>query len=126
MAITSQPMQPMPLHKARLRRERAGSYFQLGAAGLLAGAVTVVCILSILYLAQTGRVATRGYQLQALEAQEKVLLRAAQQDQYRIAMANRLDVIQDRAAKLNMHPATAVQTRYITIQVNNGPQLAQR
>ncbi|MBA3946285.1 MAG: hypothetical protein H0X37_17185 [Herpetosiphonaceae bacterium] len=126
MAITSQPMQPMPLHTARLRRDRAGSYFQLGSAGLLAGAVVVVCILSILYLAQTGRVATRGYKLQALQAEEKVLLRVAEQDQYRIAMANRLDVIQSHAVTLNMHPATVAQTRYVTIQLDNGPLLAQR
>ena len=125
MAITSQPMQPMPLQTARQRRGRAGSYFQLGSAGLLAGAVAAVCIFSILYLAQTGRVATRGYRLQALQADEKVLLRAAEQDQYRIAMANRLDVIQERAAKLNMHLATAGQTRYVTIsQLDNGPLLS--
>lgn len=126
MAITSQSMQPMPLRTARQRRNRAGSYLQLGSAGLLAGAVAAVCILSILYLAQTGRVATRGYRLQALQADEKVLLRAAEQDQYRIAMANRLDVIQERAAKLNMHLATPGQTRYVTISQDTGPIVAQR
>ncbi len=123
MAITSQPM---PLQTARRRRARVGRYFELGNAGLLAGAVVAVCILSILYLAQTGRVATRGHYLQQLQGEEKALLREAEQSEYRIAAAQRLTVVQERATKLGLRPATVGQTRYLQIEVNHGPIVAQR
>lgn len=123
MAISSQPM---PLQTARQRRGPAGSYFRLGAAGLVAVAVMAVCLLSIVYLAQTGRVATRGYRLQALQAEQKDLLREAEQYQYRVAEANRLDVVQERATKLGLRVATPPQTRYVNIELDSRPQLAQR
>ena len=82
MAVVSQPM---PLQDARERRGGAGRYMRLGYAGLLAGAVVAVCMLSILYLAQTGRVSTSGYRLQQLQGEEKALLRDAEQYEYRIA-----------------------------------------
>lgn len=123
MAVTSQPM---PLREARQRRNREGYYFQIGTAGLLAGAVVLVCVLSILYLAQTGRVATQGYRLQMLQAEEKVLLREAEQYEFRIAAAQRLQVIQQRALELGYRPATVTQTRYVEIELHSGPLLARR
>ncbi len=123
MAVT---VQAMPLQHARERRAQYPSYFKLGYAGLLAGAVVAVCLLSILYLAQTGRVATRGYMLQELQDQHAVLLREAEQYQYRIAAANRLDSIAERATRLGLHPAAPSQLRYATIELHAGPVVAQR
>lgn len=119
-------MQPAPLSTIRQRRKSWGSYFRLGHAGLLAGAVAAVCVLSILYLAQTGHVATRGYQLQKLQAEEKTLLRQADTYQYRIAKMQVLDVIQERAQMLGMRPATPAQIRYAEIPLETSPFLAQR
>ncbi len=108
----------LPLHSARIRRaEFPAGYFKLGDAGLIAGAIAVVCILSILYLAQTGRVATAGYRLQELEQQHTELLREAEQYEYRIAQASRLDAIAARAQALGLRPATSEQQRYTTIEV---------
>lgn len=114
MALLSHPM---PLQTARQRRPYVGRYFRLGYAGLLAGTVVVVCVLSILYLAQTGRVATRGYQLQLLEAEHKKLIREAEQYQFRIASGQKLTVIQERAEKLGLRPATPAQVRYIDVEL---------
>ena len=123
MAVT---VQSLPLQNVRARRAQYPSYVQLGSAGLIAGGVIAVCLLSILYLAQTGRVATRGYLLQELQEQHTILKREAEQYEYRIAAANRLDVIEARALEIGMRPATKAQLRYATIQLPAGPTVAGR
>ncbi len=108
----------LPLHTARIRRAQFPSgYFKLSEAGLVAGAIAVVCILSILFLAQTGRVATAGYRLQELEQQHTELLREAERFEYRIARASHLDSIAKRAQALGLRPAVSEQLRYTTIEV---------
>ncbi len=119
-------VQALPLQHARERRAQYPSYFQLGYAGLLAGAAIAVCLLSILYLAQTGRVATRGYLLQELQDEHVTLLREAEQYEYRIAAANRLDSIEERAVRIGLRRAVPVQLRYATIEMPAGPVVAQQ
>src|SRR5689334_6718544 len=123
MAVT---VQSLPLQHARERRAQYPSYFKLGSAGLLAGAVIAVCLLSILYLAQTGRVATRGYLLQELQEEHSMLMRDAEQYEYRIALANRLDTIEQRATAIGMHRAAPNQLRFASIEMPAGPVVAQR
>jgi hypothetical protein len=122
MAVT---VQSLPLRHARERRAQFPSYFKLGYSGLLAGGVIAVCLLSILYLAQTGRVATRGFMLQELRKDHIELARQAEQFEYRIAVANRLDVIEKRAIEIGLRPAAPNQLRYATIEISTGA-LAQR
>ena len=119
-------VQSLPLRHARERRAEIPSYFRLGDVGLLAGAIVAVCILSILYLAQTGRVATRGYRLQELQDRHAMLLRDAEQMEYRIAAANRLDSIEERATRIGLRPAASTQLRYATVELAGGPVVAQR
>ena len=115
----------LPLQNARIRRAQLPiGYFKLGQSGLIAGAIAIVCILSILYLAQTGRVATAGYRLQELERERTQLLREAEQYQFRIAQASRLNAIADRAQKLGLRPATYEQQRYTTIELPAVPVVA--
>lgn len=115
----------LPLQTARVRRAQLPTgYFKLGEAGMITGAVAIVCILSILFLAQTGRVATAGYQLQELEQQHTTLLREAEQYEFRIAQASRLDSIAARAQTLGMRPATSEQLRYATIELPAVPVVA--
>ena len=123
MAISAQVL---PLQHARQRRTHYPSYFRLGYAGLLAGAAIAVCILSILYLAQTGRVATRGYMLQAHKEENAKLLREAEHHEFRIAAADELGSIEARALKIGLRPATKAQLRYAMIELPAGPVVAQR
>jgi len=116
----------LPLQHARERRVQHPKYFRLGAPGLIAGSVITVCLLSLLYLAQTGRVATRGYVLQELQADRVGLLREAEQFEYRIAAANRLDSVEARATALGLRRAAPAQLRYATIELPPGPVVAQR
>lgn len=115
----------LPLYTARLRRAQIPrAYFKLGDSGLIAGAVAIVCILSILFLAQTGRVATAGYELQELQREHNLLVQEAEQYEYRIARASRLDVIGERAQALGMRRATNEQQRYLTIELPAVPVVA--
>ena len=115
----------LPLHTARIRRATFPSaYFKLSEATLIAGALAVVCILSILFLAQTGRVATAGYRLQELQGQHTQLLREAEQYEYRIAQASRLDRVAARSEAIGMRPATSDQLRYATIELPSVPVVA--
>jgi len=112
----------LPLQHARQRRAQLPhAYFKLGNPGLLAGGIAIVCLLSILFLAQTGHVATAGYELQELKRQQTELLHEAEQYEFRIAQASQLDSIADRAARLGLRPATADQLRYTTIEVPQTP-----
>ena len=127
MAMTGHALdEAQPLQHARERRVQHPKYFKLGGAGLIAGTVIAVCLLSLLYLAQTGRVATRGYVLQELQADRVGLLREAEQFEYRIAVANRLDLIEARATAIGLRRATPAQLRYATIELPAGPVVAQR
>lgn len=87
------------------------------ALKLVVGAVVIVCILSMLFLAQTGRVASAGFQLQALEREQVALMVEAEQHKYRIARASRLDVVAERATRLGLRPATGEQLQYATIEL---------
>jgi hypothetical protein len=123
MAVT---VHALPRQEPREHRTAYPSYLRLGYPGLIVGAVMAVCLLSLLFLAQTGRVATRGYMLQELKDQHAVLVHEAQQHEYRIAEANRLDVIEARAMALGMRRATPQQLRFATIEMTGGPVVAQR
>jgi len=116
---------PLPLQNARVRRAQLpSSYFNLGEPGLIAGAVAIVCLLSILFLAQTGSVATAGYELQELESEHQRLLIEAEQFEFRIAQASRLDIVSERAEKLGLRVATSDQLRYATIELPAVPVVA--
>ena len=123
MAVNAQAN---PLQHARDRRVQYPKYFRLGYAGLLLGALVAVCILSLLYLAQTGRVATRGYRLQELQDRHAMLLRDAEQHEFRIAAANHLDSIEERATRIGLRPAASTQLGYVTVELAGGPVVAQR
>jgi hypothetical protein len=123
MAVSAQAL---PLQHARERRTEYPKYIKLSYAGLLAGTAIAVCLLSLLFLAQTGRVASRGYQLQDLQDEHVVLLREAEQFEYRIAAANRLDAIEARATALGLRRADPGQLRYTTIELPSLPVVAER
>jgi hypothetical protein len=115
----------LPLQLARIRRAQFPTgYFKLSEVGLITGAVAIVCLLSILFLAQTGRVATAGYNLQELQQEHTLLLREAEQYEFRIAQASRLDAIAARAQAIGMRPAKNEQLRYATIEMPAGPIVA--
>ncbi len=114
------PLYGMPLRRATV----ASSSVRVNEMKLIVSLIVVICILSVVYLAQTGRVATAGLRLQELEREHAVLMREAEQQQYRIATASRLDRIAERASALGLRPAASEQLRYATIEVPEVPVVA--
>lgn len=115
----------LPLQSARLRRMHIpNAYFKLSESWLLAGVFVIVCILSIMFLAQTGRVATEGYRLQELQREYLQAQNETEQYEFRIAQASRLELIADKAQKLGLRQATNEQTRYATIEMPQIPVVA--
>jgi hypothetical protein len=125
MSVKQSTQQLRPLHMMRLRRASAPrSYLRLDEPALILGTIIMICIVSVLFLAQTGRVTTAGLRLQELEREHVHLLHEVQQYQYRIAKASRLDGIAERAQVLGLRPAKAKQLRYTTIEQPEVPMVA--
>ncbi len=125
MSIKQSTYHTLAMSPARLRLVRVPRRpFRLGETSLMLVAVVMICVISILFLAQTGRVVTSGYQLQELEREHAQLLREAEQYQYRIAKANQLDQVAERAHELGLREAKGEQLRYATIELRAVPVVA--
>ena len=85
---------------------------------MLVTLAVVAALMSILYLAQTGRVATKGYQLEQLELQREELVRTNQQLLFEIEQSQSLANVRQRALALGFQPMQPTQARYITIEVD--------
>jgi hypothetical protein len=105
-----------PLQQARARRRELSSYLKLDGSRYLLGVVVLLCLMSMIALAQTGVVATRGYAIVELEAQRTELLRERSQLQLHYAEAQSLEHIRARAEQLGLRPMSKEQVRYITIE----------
>ena len=87
----------------------------------------MAALLALATLAQTGRVATRGYELTKLSQEQTALIRHADQVRLQIAQARSLDRVQQRATEaLGMHVAPSAQLHYLTVEVDQLPIIAQR
>lgn len=117
-------VQNIQMQRRRERVTPAPAPVRLRELWLLAGAVVIVCLLSVVFLAQTGRVALAGQQLQALERERIQLVQEAEQYEYRIARASRLDVVSERAARLGLRPVSNDQLRYATVEMPAQPVVA--
>ncbi|HEY1011902.1 MAG TPA: hypothetical protein VGE07_04300 [Herpetosiphonaceae bacterium] len=113
MAVISRPV---PTRDARAAARVAASPAER-AAGLLGILSVVAALMSILYLAQTGRVATQGYRLEQLEVRRSELVRRNQQLRFEIEIAQSLDTVRTRADGLGLKPVRPAQERVVTIEV---------
>lgn len=113
MAVISRPV---PTRDSRAAARAAASPAER-AAGLLGILSVVAALMSILYLAQTGRVATQGYRLEQLEVRRAELVRQNQQLRFEIEIAQSLDMVRARADGLGLKPVRPAQERVVTIEV---------
>ncbi len=100
--------------------------FRLGYPGLIAGAV--VADLPAEYPVPRANRSCRNARLSLCRSFKSSTLRSiheSQQLEYRIAEANRLDVIEARATAMGMRPAATTQLRFATIEMPAGPVVAQ-
>ncbi|MBC8160946.1 MAG: cell division protein FtsL [Roseiflexaceae bacterium] len=105
----------MPLQQARVTRLQLPRYLQLDGGRYLIAAALILASLSLLSLGQTGRLATRGYELGQLESYKIELQRQQSRLQLELAEAQSLTRIQARAEELGLRPITPDQVRYVTI-----------
>jgi cell division protein FtsL len=109
-----------PLEQARTRREHLPYYLDLHPAVRFLLAVALVCVISLLYLMQTSRVASENYRLQAAESRHTELMRENQRIQLAIADLRSLTRIEDIARrKLGMVPIGDGYL-YVEVPTDNG------
>lgn len=105
----------LPLQQARATRLQLPRYLQLDGGRYLIAAALILAFLSLLSLGQTGRLATRGYELGQLAAREKALLRERSALESQLAEAQSLIKIERRATEMKLAPMKPEQVRYLTI-----------
>lgn len=117
MAVNTQRISS--IDTARARRLALPRYLRLDGSRYLLGLVLILSMMSLIVLAQTGVVATKGYAISALEDEKVALLRERSQLQVRQARAQSLDRIRRRAEQIGLRPIVDEQVRYVTV-----PELA--
>lgn len=103
------------IQQARARRLELPQYLRLDGSRYLLGLVVILCVMSLIVLAQTGVVATKGYAIGELEAQKVRLEREYAQLEVQYARAQALDHVQERAEQIGLRPRTVDQVRYIEV-----------
>jgi hypothetical protein len=113
MAVNTQRLSS--ISQARERRINIPHYLKLDGSRYLFGLVLILALMSLIVLAQTGVVATKGYAISRLDAEKTTLLRERSQLQAREAHAQSLELIRHRAEEIGLRPITPDQVRYLSI-----------
>jgi hypothetical protein len=119
MAINTQRVSL--IEQARARSIALPRYLKLDGSRYLLGLVVILCLMSLIALAQTGVVATKGYEIANLQAEQTQLMRERSQLLARQAQATNLEQIRRRAAQIGLRPMTDEQVRYVYIEVPTLP-----
>jgi cell division protein FtsL len=110
-----------PLSAAKQRRQRFPWYFDMNSAGVLVVGVVLVSLVSLLYLIQTSRIATTGYELAQLEQQHDQLLQEQQELQFIVSQYQNLGRI-ETLAKDKLGMVRPMKYRYLSVSL---PSVAQ-
>jgi hypothetical protein len=103
------------ISQARERRISIPQYLRLDGSRYLLGLVLILALMSLIVLAQTGVVATKGYAISHLEDEKTALIRERSQLQVREAHAQSLELVRRRAEQIGLRPITPDQVRYLNI-----------
>lgn len=104
------------LQQARLQRVQVARYLKLDGGRYLIAAALLFSLMGLLTLGQTGRLATKGYELAQLQSQQTVLLREQSSLRLRLSEAQALSRIERRALDMGLRPLKPEQTRYVTVK----------
>jgi hypothetical protein len=122
MAVNTQRI--APLEGARARRLALPRYLRLDGSRYLLGLVLILSLMSLIVLAQTGVVATRGYAISNLEDQKTALMRERTVLQERQARAQSLEQIRRRAEQIGLRPMQPDQARYLEVPALDAAEAA--
>ena len=112
--------QLFPLQQAKARRSQLPRYLQLDGGRYLIAAALLLSLMSLISLGQTGRLATKGYELAQLQTHKAELQRERSALQLQLSEAQSLSAVQRRATEQHLRPMTPDQARYITITPPGG------
>ena len=104
-----------PLEQARMRRVELPRYLHLDGGRYLIAAALLLSLMSLISLGQTGRLATKGYQLAQLQTRQVELQRERSALLLQLSEAESLMAIEKRAKALSLRPMSPDQARYITL-----------
>lgn len=103
------------MRQARANRIRLPQYLRLDGGRYLIAAALALSLLSLITLGQTGRLATKGYEIGQLQKYRTELLREQSKLNLRISEAQSLAKIEQRAQQQGLRPAMPDQIRYLTV-----------
>jgi hypothetical protein len=106
--------------RVAVRRKVLTRYLAFDGSRYFLRVVLFLCLMSLLTLAQTGILATRGYTVAELETRQTTLLRERDLLHARYAEMQSLERVRSRAEALGLRPMRREQVQYITIP--NGAQ----
>jgi hypothetical protein len=118
--------QLFPLQQAKARRSQLPRYLRLDGGRYLIAAAVALSLLSLITLGQTGRLASKGYEIAQLQKDQTNLLRERSALQLELSEAQSLARIEQRARDLHLRPMTPDQARYVTIAPQPASQEARQ
>lgn len=101
--------------RAAVRQGVLTRYLAFDGSRYFLRVVLFLCLMSLLTLAQTGILATRGYTVAELETRQTTLLRERDLLHARYAEMQSLERVRSRAEALGLRPMQREQVQYITI-----------
>ena len=116
--------QIFPLRQAKAHRMQMPRYLRLDGGHYLIAAAVLLSLISLLTLGQTGRLATKGYEIAQLQNQRTELLRQRSALQMQLSELQSLDKIKQRATQQGLRPMTSDQVRYMTVSPHASQQPA--
>lgn len=97
--------------KQGIRKKTLSQKVEIGVNALVFSTITVICVISLLYLAHSNKVATKGYELKSLKEERTMLMTENEIWNMKIARSQAIEKIKSDPLIAQMRPAE--QPKYI-------------
>jgi hypothetical protein len=104
------------IRQAKAQRVQLPRYLRLDRGRYLIAAALLLAMMSLLTLGQTGRLATKGYEISQLQHQRDELIRNRSAMQIQLAEAQTIEKLKKRAVEQGLRPVDFAQVRYLEVQ----------
>ena len=104
------------IRQAKAQRVQLPRYLRLDHGRYLVAAALLLAMMSLLTLGQTGRLATKGYEISQLQTQRDELIRNRSALQIQLAEAQTIEKLKQRAVEQDLRPVDFDQVRYLPVQ----------
>ncbi len=104
------------IRQAKVQRGQLPRYLRLDHGRYLIAAALLLAMMSLLTLGQTGRLATKGYEISQLQTKRDELIRNRSALQIQLAEAQTIEKLKQRAVEQGLRPVDFDQVRYLPVQ----------